>query len=267
MYDLRDNIKIKLRVNDMEYSNYLENSRLSNVEERLEGIGIDWNILKEIYEDYTRKESDLYNAGYLLSEKLKNASCSHIVHYRTKNPVHLLDKIIRKMEEKGREINKDNYMEEITDLIGIRILHLYKEDWLEINKFIVEEWGEAIKPTANIREGDSKELYEENGCEIKVHKAGYRSVHYLIETSPLNEKYIAEVQVRTLFEEAWSEVDHDIRYPIHVDNPLVNTYLMNFNRLAGSADEMSTYLKYLGFRCLSLPAFSCFTNVFHSGLG
>ena len=94
----------------MEYSNYLKTSRLSNVEERLEEIGIDWNILKDIYEDYTRKESDLYNAGHLLSEKLKKAPFAHIVHYRTKNPVHLLDKIVRKMEEKGHEINNDNYM-------------------------------------------------------------------------------------------------------------------------------------------------------------
>src|SRR5699024_2579225 len=60
-------------------------------------------------------------------------------------------------------------------------------------------------------------------------------------------KYIVEVQVRTIFEEAWSEIDHDIRYPIHNNSSLVDALLMNFNRLAGFADEMGSYLKQLKF--------------------
>jgi hypothetical protein len=51
--------------------------------------------------------------------------------------------------------------------------------------------------------------------------------------------------VRTIFEEGWSEIDHNIRYPNFSDNPLTNNLLMILNRLAGSADEMSSFVQEL----------------------
>jgi hypothetical protein len=53
---------------------------------------------------------------------------------------------------------------------------------------------------------------------------------------------LVEIQVRTIFEEGWSEIDHLIRYPYVKDNPILEQYLVMFNRLAGSADEMGTFL-------------------------
>src|SRR5699024_11760279 len=83
--------------------------------------------------DYINHQYDLQNVANLLNEKLKKAPNAHIAHFRVKDSIHLLDKVIRKKEEKDKTITKDNYWNEITDLIGIRILHLYKEDWLKIN--------------------------------------------------------------------------------------------------------------------------------------
>ncbi len=40
----------------------------------------------------------------------------------------------------------------------------------------------------------------------------YTSVHYVLETSQRT-KYTFELQVRTLAEELWGEVDHTINYP------------------------------------------------------
>ena len=54
-----------------------------------------------------------------------------------------------------------------------------------------------------------------------------------------------EIQVRTVFEEAWSEIDHIIRYPYDVDNPVLTEYLAIFNRIVGSADEMGMFIKKL----------------------
>lgn len=229
----------------MEFEQYSTETRLNNLEELMTKGETEWEDLQKIYYHYIDIESDLYNAGHYLSEKLKKSPLSHIVHYRTKNPIHLMDKVVRKRAEKGIDINQDNYLQEITDLIGIRVIHLYKEDWLEIHKYISEVWTPYETPTAIIREGDKSDQYKEHGCEIKESEAGYRSVHYLLETKPFNQIFIAEVQVRTIFEEAWSEIDHDIRYPVHTDNALINAYLVNFNRIAGSADEMSSFLKDL----------------------
>ena len=57
--------------------------------------------------------------------------------------------------------------------------------------------------------------------------------------------HIAEIQVRTIFEEGWSEIDHKIRYPYDADNPVLGQFLVVFNRLAGSADEMGSFVKLL----------------------
>lgn len=64
---------------------------------------------------------------------------------------------------------------------------------------------------------------------------GYRSVHYIIECNATKEKIYAEVQVRTIIEEAWNEIDNEIRYPYAVDNKVLKNYLYTFNKLVGTA--------------------------------
>ena len=46
----------------------------------------------------------------------------------------------------------------------------------------------------------------------------YTSVHYVIESASRT-KVTAEIQVRTLMEEVWGEVDHSMNYP-HVTESL-----------------------------------------------
>lgn len=85
-------------------------------------------------------------------------------------------------------------------------------------------------------------MFRSNGFEVKVHPAGYRSIHYVFESHPNKRKLVTEVQVRTIFEEGWSEIDHKIRYPNFSDNKLVGYFLAIFNRLAGNADEMGGFI-------------------------
>jgi hypothetical protein len=71
------------------------------------------------------------------------------------------------------------------------------------------------------------------------------SVHYLILSRPAKAIHVTELQVRTVFEEGWSEIDHQVRYPRVNDDPLLAQFITIFNRLAGSADEMGSFLKIL----------------------
>jgi hypothetical protein len=57
--------------------------------------------------------------------------------------------------------------------------------------------------------------------------------------------HITELQVRTVFEEGWSEIDHQVRYPVVTNAPLLEQFVTIFNRLAGTADEMGSFLKAL----------------------
>ena len=54
-----------------------------------------------------------------------------------------------------------------------------------------------------------------------------------------------EIQVRTLFEEAWGEIDHAIVYPDYQEDRLLNEYTGLLNRLSGLADEMSDFFTSL----------------------
>lgn len=62
-----------------------------------------------------------------------------------------------------------------------------------------------------------------------------------------------EVQVRTLFEEGWGEIDHHILYPYKKQNPMLTEFSELLNRLAGMGDEMASFYRRLRmFRgCLS----------------
>ena len=138
----------------------------------------------------------------------------------------------------------ENYKDEITDLVGIRVIHIFKEDWEEIHDFITKMWN-VKEIVANIRKGDNTKTFEELGIEVCSRLSGYRSVHYLVESYPTTEKVITEVQVRTIFEEGYGEIDHQLRYSLNEIPEILEQNLMLLNRIAGSSDEMASLINLL----------------------
>lgn len=207
---------------------------------------LEWESLSQIYNDFITHQADFVAAGKLVLEHLQHIKKIHSLRHRIKDPDHLVKKIIRKKEkDSARSITLGTYTTEITDLIGVRALHLYKDDWLDIHNSIKNTWDLKEDPIAYIREGDAKQIFEDNNCKTIVHGAGYRSVHYLAVFQPTKKTFIAEIQVRTVFEEGWSEIDHDLRYPDHLDDPIIKEHLLAFNRAAGNADEIGTAIRNL----------------------
>lgn len=223
---------------------------------QLKEAGLTEDGLLAIENDFIQKSTDYEQTAQYVTNVLLKTSGVHSVRYRVKNPRHLSQKILRKkLENKERILTLDTYEQEITDLAGIRILHLFKNDWQDIHQFIMSTWELKEPPTAYYRQGDPDDFLQMfEGCEIKEHPKGYRSVHYIIETSPTKAKRYLELQVRTIFEEAWSEIDHTIRYPNFSDDPLTNNLLMILNRLAGSADEMSSFVQQLSSHLVASQA-------------
>jgi len=214
-----------------------------------ESTGLKWETLEEIFLRYLSTVGELETTANYISGRLRVLPSVHSLKLRIKHPEHLLEKIIRKKREKPEiDVTPDNYSEIITDLIGIRVLHLFKEQWQDIHTFVTTTWDLHENPTAYIREGDSDpilEIFRKHNCCVQEHPFGYRSVHYLVKSQPAKQLYLIELQVRTIFEEGWSEIDHQIRYPQHSSNPFLSDFLQIFNRLAGSADEMGSYIKAL----------------------
>ena len=231
----------------MKEENFFKNFNIDPLE--FDRSGLKWKELKDISLDYGKIKGTLGRVGKSIVGKTLQSRHVHSINYRIKKDEHLIEKIIRKkIKSRDRIINRDNYRSEITDLIGIRALHLFKEDWIQIHRFIKDNWDFIEEPTAYIRNGDSQRIidyYGENQCRILEHPYGYRSVHYTINTEYRGKKYPVEIQVRTIFEEAWGEIDHVIRYPYYADDEILFRLSSILNRISGSADELGTYLRYL----------------------
>ncbi|MDB1940798.1 RelA/SpoT domain-containing protein [Clostridium tertium] len=220
------------------------------VEEIIKGNNIDIEVLKDIYNDFVDYEVSYENQADFISNILRSQPMIHSVKSRIKDPDRLIEKIIRKTEDRKLKYGEDfqftldNYKNEINDLIGIRVIHIFKDQWQDIHEFITKTW-KVIEVTANVREGDNTKKFEELDIEVRSRISGYRSVHYLVEFYPTNEKVIAEIQVRTIFEEGYGEIDHRLRYS-HVEIPeILKSNLLLFNRIAGSADEMASLINDL----------------------
>ena len=212
-------------------------------EEKFRESLLTWDELELIAEDYLKKKNEHTATvkGYL--EKIQQCAYVHSLSYRVKEVTHLIEKIIRKNPKylkKGEAISHNNYENYINDLMGIRILLLFKEDWSEVHNFLMKEYSDVLaeEPFAHIRKGDNNDLYA--GKVKIIDDKPYRSVHYLIQDKVSG--LCIEVQVRTLFEEAWSEIDHKLRYPYNLSNQMIGSYLEIMNRAAGMADEMGTFL-------------------------
>lgn len=229
--------------------NFLETSGISEIE--WNNSNCTWENLHEIAKDFEKNQAALSSAAELISSRIRNFPKVHSVRWRIKDTTHLLKKIVRKNletepKEKWVNISKDNYLDVVTDLIGVRALHLFRDECIDIDDSIQDIWNVTEEVVAYIREGDKipQEILDRGGI-TKIHDAGYRSIHYIIETRPEKLNLYAEIQVRTIFQEGWSEIDHKIRYPDFSDNEHIGIFLRLFAGLAGSADEMGSFVKDL----------------------
>lgn len=166
----------------------------------------------------------------------------HSLKSRIKDPEHLKDKLIRKLQ-KGIIITSDNLFNENTDLIGVRILHLHQEQFKFIHKEIMKkvnqkEWILAEPPKAYTWDPESQNFYETLGINTVVKDSFYTSVHYLIKLNNGN-SLCCEIQVRTLFEEIWGEIDHAINYPHPIESIACSEQLKVLSKLVSTGTRLS----------------------------
>ncbi|EJC7005051.1 RelA/SpoT domain-containing protein [Vibrio parahaemolyticus] len=232
-----------------ELESFLDRNKIS--ESDWQSSKVKWETLKSIGQDHSRRFEQRKETAELFARVIQRCDKVHSVRWRVKDPEHLMEKIVRKTMEGSESYNEayvaideSNYHEIVTDLVGIRALHLFKDDCFDIDEYLRDVWVPKESPVYYVRVGDEPKL-EIDRFVVKTHPAGYRSLHYVFESQPMNQKVYTEVQVRTIFEEGWSEIDHNVRYPNFSDNEQVAYFLKIFNRLAGSADEMGTFVKDL----------------------
>ena len=110
-------------------------------EEDLTEANISWDELMLIEEAYSKIERSLREIGKsFIDEYLYDIETAgiHSYRYRTKGAAQLLEKVIRKRKEnpeKFAQLDHTNYYKFVTDLIGIRVFFLYREDWKYFHQY------------------------------------------------------------------------------------------------------------------------------------
>ncbi|MGA8573780.1 MAG: RelA/SpoT domain-containing protein [Desulfobaccales bacterium] len=166
----------------------------------------------------------------------------HSVKGRIKEESHIRDKLIRKISS-GECVNTENCYEKITDIAGVRVLHLYQEQFTAIHECINEQltrkdWVLFEPPVAYTWDPESMEFFRNFELQVEVKESFYTSIHYVVKPRPDSE-LTCEIQVRTLFEEIWGEIDHTINYPTPTNKLACREMLRVLARLVGAGSRLA----------------------------
>jgi putative GTP pyrophosphokinase len=183
----------------------------------------------------------------------------HSIKSRIKDLDHIKEKINRKDRESGSidPITPSNVFERITDIAGIRIMHLFQQDFPFIHACVQDqinrgEWVLYEQPKAYTWDPESKVFFESFGLNVLVKESFYTSIHYVIRPR-MGSELSCEIQVRTLFEEIWGEIDHQINYPAKTDSLACHEQLRVLARLVGAGSRLADaiYRIYREAQCKS----------------
>ena len=119
-----------------------------------------------------------------------------------------------KLERKGQKYKS---LADITDVLGIRVITYYIDDVdkiaTAIERMFEVDWENSI---------DKRKIHT-------IDSFGYVSLHYVCSMEGF--PYRFEVQMRTVLQHAWANLDHDTGYKSGVEIP--KRYLRSMSRLAG----------------------------------
>jgi len=178
----------------------------------------------EILSRYKKQKSLYQNTCISYTQLLKtiitsNGQNVHDISGRVKS----YDSLEKKIVLKGENYNS---IEDITDVIGLRIITYFEEDIDKIVKIVKKEFLIDDVNSIDKRETD----YD---------RFGYSSFHYVISLTEARSKLTeynsiskikVELQIRTILQHAWAEIEHDIGYKTKDSIP--ELIKRNFSRLS-----------------------------------
>jgi len=181
---------------------------------------------KELLEQYRERRPIYERIEKLASDSLNNALFEQGIYITSfEHRIKAEKSLARKLELKG---SKYASLEDITDILGIRIITFYTDD--------VDKVAAIVKNVFNID-------WNESIDKRKIHQLtsfGYNSLHFIcsLPKSVVNNpkmpelnRYRFEIQMRTALQHVWSTVEHDIGYKGEVKLP--PEYRRQFSRLSG----------------------------------
>ncbi|MFM2273161.1 MAG: hypothetical protein RL702_2226 [Pseudomonadota bacterium] len=175
------------------------------------------------------------------SLRISGREVVHSYKSRLKDRDHLRQKLARKRAE-GHPVTYEQLFNRITDLAGVRIIHLFQDHFAAIDSVIrrkveIGDWILGETPKAYTWDPEAAQYFSKFDLEIIQKPTAYTSVHYLIR--PRSDSILCcEVQVRTLFEEIWGEVDHRINYPEPTDSLACREQILVLSKIVSAGSRL-----------------------------
>jgi ppGpp synthetase/RelA/SpoT-type nucleotidyltranferase len=170
---------------------------------------------QSILEEYRRDLSHFKEAEVRVTDKIRTfLSNAGLVVATVESRIKSEESLAGKLELKG---HKYSSLSDITDILGVRVITFYIDDVDKVasamERLFEVDWENSV---------DKRKLHQ-------IDSFGYLSLHYVcrIPDSPFR----FEVQIRTILQHAWANMNHDTGYKSGVEVP--REYLRNLNRLAG----------------------------------
>jgi ppGpp synthetase/RelA/SpoT-type nucleotidyltranferase len=132
----------------------------------------------------------------------------HSVQSRHKSAESFLNKAATPADDNPNRPKYHDPMIDITDLAGVRIITHFLSTLTDIDQMLATEF--------EILEKSNKGTFL-----VQSDRFGYQSIHYLLRFKPARAAlpeyrryagHTVEVQVRTILQHAWAEIEHDIQY-------------------------------------------------------
>ena len=139
----------------------------------------------------------------------------HSIEHRAKSLESFGDKAQLPADEDPNRPKYPDPLKQITDLAGVRIITYFLSTEPEVDEIVAGEF-EVIEKS------DKGELLHQD------ERLGYNSIHYLVKLRATRcdlpeyarfRDLVAEIQLRTILQHAWAEIEHDIQYKSAVALP------------------------------------------------
>ena len=168
-----------------------------------------------ILEEYKNNVARFREVEQEVKEKLgKTLADSGLLVAAIESRVKAYDSLAGKLELKG---HKYNSLADLTDILGLRVITFYIDDVDKVasavERLFTIDWENSV---------DKRKIHE-------IDSFGYLSLHYICSVPGF--PYRFEIQMRTLLQHAWANMDHDTGYKSGIEIP--KRYMRNMSRLAG----------------------------------
>ena len=101
-----------------------------------------------------------------------------------------------------------------------------------------KEWYLFERPVAYSWDPDATVFFQQLGLKVKIKPSHYTSIHYVVRPKK-GAQAACEIQVRTLFEEIWGEIDHTVNYPKPATSLATKEQLRVLSKLVSTGSRLA----------------------------